>query len=90
MSLSLSQIYLHIVYSAKHRKPFLKGDSLLSEVHCLSGDNGRKPRLPGPHCGGHGRPRSSALPVWPQHHRPLTSSAIKSGPALLGSRRNLD
>ena len=33
MSQSLSQIFLHIVYSTKHRKPFLKGDALLSEVH---------------------------------------------------------
>ncbi len=33
MSQSLSQIYLHIVYSTKQRKPFLKGDALLSEVH---------------------------------------------------------
>jgi len=33
VSQSLSQIYLHIVYSTKHRKPFLKNDKLLLDTH---------------------------------------------------------
>ena len=33
MSQSLAQIYLHIVFSTKHRQPFLKGDQLLADLH---------------------------------------------------------
>ncbi|MGI8978115.1 MAG: hypothetical protein ACR2FY_02700 [Pirellulaceae bacterium] len=36
MSQSLSQIYLHVVYSTKHRKPFLKDDNLLAAFHAYS------------------------------------------------------
>ncbi|MFN0017356.1 MAG: hypothetical protein ACKVP0_03790 [Pirellulaceae bacterium] len=33
MPQSLAQIYLHIVYSTKHRQPFLKDAALLKEAH---------------------------------------------------------
>jgi putative transposase len=33
MPQSLAQIYLHIVYSTKHRQPFLKDAALLTQAH---------------------------------------------------------
>lgn len=33
MSQSLAQIYLHVVFSTKHRKPFLKDETLLQQSH---------------------------------------------------------
>jgi REP element-mobilizing transposase RayT len=33
MPQSLAQIYLHIVYSTKHRKPFLKDEKILQDAH---------------------------------------------------------
>ena len=33
MSQSLTQVYLHLVFSTKHRKPFLKDDELREHTH---------------------------------------------------------
>ena len=33
MPQSLAQIYLHIVYSTKHRKPFLKDEKIFQDAH---------------------------------------------------------
>ncbi len=33
MSQSLAQIYLHVVYSTKERRPFLQSDGMLTRMH---------------------------------------------------------
>ena len=37
MPQSLSAVYIHLVFSTKHRQPFLKGEGLRSELHAFLG-----------------------------------------------------
>ncbi len=37
MPQSLSAVYIHLVFSTKHRQPFLKDEGLCSELHAFLG-----------------------------------------------------
>ena len=46
MSQSLSQIYLHLVFSTKHRQPFLRDEALRAEMHKYLGGACRDLKCP--------------------------------------------
>lgn len=68
MPQSLSAVYIHLVFSTKHRQPLLRDQGLRNDLHSFPGRNLKNTRMP-PNSGGWcRRPCSPPCALWSNHH----------------------